>query len=133
MKYCTKMAIEDSWAIPGSMPAAALASIGKALIWQEDRYVFSAKVYYGTGPTTTGGVWDINDDAVTLFSSKPSIAAGATEGIEVVSSSLSGTNTTVVAAKSKITLDYDSGHATTPGSDAYIYVWSIPVNWRYRL
>ena len=133
MKYCTKMAVEDSWSVPGSMPAAALADIGRAIFWQEDRYVFSAKVYYGTGPTTTGGAWDINDDGTTIFSSsKPSIAAGATEGTEVVSDSLSGTNTTAVAAKSKITLDYDSGHATTPGADAYIYIWSMPVGWRYR-
>jgi len=133
MQYCTKMAIEDSWAIPGSMPAAALANIGKTIFWQEDRYVFSAKVYYGTGPTTTGGVWDINDDGSTIFTGKPSIAAGATEGTEVVSDSLSGTNTTAVAAKSKVTLDYDSGHASTPGSDAYIYIWSMPTGWRYRL
>ena len=133
MQYCLRMVIVDSWAIPGSMPAAALADIGRAIFWQEDRYVFSAKVYYGTGPTTTGGAWDINDDGTTIFSSsKPSIAAGATEGTEVVSDSLSGTNTTAVAAKSKITLDYDSGHATTPGADAYIIVWSMPVGWRYR-
>jgi len=132
MQYCTRLAVEDSWTIPGNMPSAGLANIGKAIYWQEDRYVFSAKVYYGTEPTTTGGTWDINDDASSIFSSKPSIAAGATEGIEVVSDSLSGTNTTAVAAKSKITLDYDSGHATSPGSDACIYIWSMPVGWRYR-
>lgn len=132
MKYCTQMAKEDSWAVPGSMPAAALTDIGRTIIWQDERYVFSAKVYYGTGPTTTGGVWDINDDAATLFTSKPSIAAGATEGTEVVSNSLSGTNTTAVAAKSLITLDYDSGHASTPGSDAMIFIWSMPLGWRYR-
>lgn len=132
MKYCTQMAKEDSWTIPGNMPAEALTDIGRTIIWQDERYVFSAKVYYGTAPTTTGGVWDINDDAATLFSSKPSIAAGATEGTEVVSDSLSGTNTTAVAAKSLITLDYDSGHATAPGSDAVIFIWSMPVGWRYR-
>lgn len=132
MKYCTQMAKEDCWTIPGSMPAAALANIGRTIIWQDERYVFSAKVYYGTAPTTTGGVWDINDDGSTLFSSKPSIAAGATEGTEVVSDSLSGTNTTAVASKSKITLDYDSGHASTPGSDAVVFIWTMPVGWRYR-
>lgn len=132
MKYCTQFVREDVWMIPGSMPAAALANLAKTIIWQEDRYVFSAKVYYGTGPTTTGGVWDINDDGSTIFTSKPSIAAATTEGTEVVSDSLSGTATTAVAAKSLLTLDYDSGHATTPGSDAYIYIWSMPVGWRYR-
>ena len=126
------MAKEDCWTIPGSMPAAALANVGRTVIWQDERYIFSAKVYYGTAPTTTGGVWDVNDDGSTIFTSKPSIAAGATEGTEVVSDSLSGTNTTAVAAKSKVTLDYDSGHATTPGADATIIIWSMPVGWRYR-
>lgn len=30
-----------------------------------------------------------------------------------------------------ITVDYDSGHATTPGADAYIYLFWMPVAWRY--
>jgi hypothetical protein len=132
MKYCTQMAKEDCWTIPGSLPAAALTNIGRTIIWQDERYIFSAKVYYGTAPTTTGGVWDINDDGATIFTSKPSIAAAATEGTEVVSNSLSGTDTIAVAAKSLITLDYDSGHATTPGSDAVVFIWTMPVGWRYR-
>lgn len=131
MKYCIHRAQEDRWIIPGMMPAAAQTAMGKQVIWLEDRYVFSAKVMYGTGPTTTGGVWDINDDGSTIFTSKPSISAGSTSGTEVVSDSLSGTNLNAVVAASRITLDYDSGHATTPGSDAYIFIWSMPIAWRY--
>lgn len=131
MKFCVHHAQEDRWIIPGMMPAAAQTAMGKQVIWLEDRYVFSAKVMYGTGPTTTNGVWDINDDGSTIFTSKPSIAAGSTSGTEVVSDSLSGTNTTIIAAASRITLDYDSGHATTPGSDAYVFIWSMPKAWRY--
>jgi hypothetical protein len=132
MKVCGWAAKEDLWIVPGMMPAAAQTGMGRQVIWPEDRYVFSARVLYGTGPTTTGGVWDINDDGSTIFTSKPSISAGSTSGTEVVSDSLSGTNTTAVAAASRITLDYDSGHATTPGADAYIFIWSMPVSWRYR-
>jgi hypothetical protein len=131
MKYCIHAAKEDRWIVPGMMPSAAQTNIGKQVIWLEDRYVFSAKVLYGTAPTTTGGVWDINDDGGTIFSSKPSIAAGSTSGTEVVSDSLAGTALTAVVAASRITLDYDSGHATTPGSDAQIIVWSMPVSWRH--
>jgi hypothetical protein len=131
MKRCIHPAQEDRWILPGMMPAAATTGMGRQVIWLEDKYVFSAKVMYGTGPTTTGGVWDINDDGSTIFTSKPSISAGSAAGTEVVSDSLSGTNLNAVAASSRITLDYDSGHATTPGSDAYIFIWSMPKAWRY--
>lgn len=131
MKYCFHRASEDMWIIPGMMPSAAQTNIGRKIIWLEDRYVFSAKVLYGTAPTTTGGAWDINDDGGTIFSSKPSISAGSTSGTEVVSDSLAGTNLNSVISESRITLDYDSGHATTPGSDAQVIIWSMPVAWRY--
>jgi hypothetical protein len=76
MKFCIHRAMNDVWVVPGMMPASAQASIGTQIIWPEDRYVFSAIVFYGTAPTTTGGTWDINDDGTSIFSSKPSIAAG---------------------------------------------------------
>ncbi|MFA7164622.1 MAG: hypothetical protein WC124_02080 [Desulfoplanes sp.] len=132
MTVCACAVREDIWTIPGMMPGAAQSAMGRKFVWLEDRYVFSAKVMYGTGPTTTKGVWDINDDGSTIFSTKPEIAAGSTEGTEVVCNSLLSDATTAIAAKSSITLDYDSGHATTPGADAYIFIWSIPVSWRYR-
>ena len=131
MKYCIHRAIEDVWIIPGTMPNVALANIGKILSWREDRYVFSAVVVYQTAATTTKGVWDINDDATSVFTTKPEIAATATEGTETVCNSLLTTATTAVVAKSKISLDYGSGHATTPGSDAYVFLFSMPVSWRY--
>lgn len=131
MKWCIHAAKEDNWLLPGMMPSAAQTNIGKFIEWREDRYVFSAVIAYEVSPTTTGGVWDINDDGTSIFTTKPSISAGATEGTEVVSDSLSGTALVPVAAKSRIKLDYDSGHATTPGYNARIYVWSMPVSWRY--
>ena len=131
MQYCIHRAIEDSWIIPGNMPIAAQANIGKILSWREDRYVFSAVVVYQTAATTTKGVWDINDDGTSIFTTKPEIAAAATEGTETVCDSLLATAVTAIAAKSKLSLDYDSGHATTPGADAYVYIWSMPVAWRY--
>lgn len=133
IKNCIFYPHKDSWDIPGMMPTAALADIGKAFRWPEDRYVFSAKIYYDTASTTTKGVWDVNDDTVSLFTTKPEIAAGSTAGNEQQSDSISGTSLVVVAGGSKVTLDYDSGHATTPGADATVILWSFPKAWRYSL
>ena len=133
MKYCMLPAVEDVFIIPGNMPGnTATADIGKTLYWKEDRYVLAAQVNMKTAPTTTNGVWDINDDSTTIFTSKPTATAAQAIGTAVGSDSVSGTSLTPVAANSEITLDYDSGHATTPGSNAYVYLWSIPVAWRYR-
>ena len=131
VKSCIYRPCEDVWYLPCGMPVAAQTNMGKFVAWSEERYVFSAQVLYGTAPTTTKGVWDINDDAATLFTSKIEIAAASATGTEEQSDSISGTSLTAVAAKSRITLDYDSGHATTPGSDAQMFLWSMPVAWRY--
>ena len=125
------MAKEDCWTIPGSMPSSAIANIGKSIIWQNDRYVFSAKVYYGSVASSIGS-WDINDDGSTIFSTTLMIGASATEGAEIVSDSLSGTDVIEVSAKSVITLNYVDGHATNPGADATVIIWSMPSGWRYR-
>lgn len=131
MKYCIHHALEDVWVIPGKLPTAAVTGIGKMFSWREDRYVFSALVVYQTAATSTGGTWDINDDGTSIFTTKPVIAASANEGTETVCNSLAGTATDAVVATSQVTLDYDSGHASTPGSDAYIFIWSMPKVWRY--
>lgn len=132
LKYCVQLAKEDTWTIPGNLPISALTSIGRAIIWQEDRYVFSSRAQYIVGPTGTNGVWDINDDGSSLFTTKPRVLSGSTDSVEVVSTSLAGTNVIAVAAGSRITLDYDSGSTSTPGEDATISLWSMPVGWRYR-
>lgn len=131
MKSCIYRPFEDVWTIPGMMPAATQADMGRAPRWKEERYVFSAQIFYDVGPTTTKGVWDLNNDGSTMFTTKPEMAAGATVGVEQQADSLIATATIAVAAGGKITLDYDSGHATTPGSDAEIYLWSMPTAWRY--
>ena len=132
MKYCIHRAEQEVFIVPGTLPGnTATADIAKTRHIRGDIYVFSAKIWYKTGPTTTKGVWDINDDGSTIFTTKPEVAAAATEGVEQVSNCLAGTATTAVADKSLITVDYDSGHATTPGADAYIYLFWMPTAWRY--
>ena len=131
MKHCFFKPIKYAWMFPGNLPTAALSDIGRILFPDEDIYVFSGKVVYGTAPTTTGGAWDINDDGTSLFSSNLPISAGDTDGTETQSTSIGASSLTAVAALSKLTADYVSGHATTPGKDAYIYIWAMPVSWRY--
>lgn len=133
MKYCILPAFEDVFIVPGKLPAAASTDIGKTIYWPDDRLVFSAIVRYKTACATTKGVWDINDDGTSIFATKPEIAATATAGADQISDCILDTALTVVAAGSLVTLDYDSGHATTPGSDAYVFLYSMPYSWRYRL
>lgn len=132
MKYCIHRAKEDVFIVPGTMPGnTATTDIGKTIYALCDLLVFAAQVRYKTAPTTTKGVWDINDDATSIFTTKPEIAAAATQGTEQISDCILDTALTVVAKDSAITLDYDSGHATTPGADAYVTIWWMPEAWRY--
>jgi len=132
MKYCINPVMEAVFIVPGTLPASAQTNIAKTIHPAQDIYIFSAQAKYTTAPTTTGGTWDINDDGTTIFDTKPPIAAAAKVGTETVCNSLLATATTAVAKDSEITLDYDGGHATTPGADAYVYFWYMPVSWRYR-
>lgn len=132
MKYCIHMIERDVFIIPGTMPGnTATADIGKTIYNLQDWLIISAQVRYKTGPTTTGATWDILDDGASIFTTKPPIAAGATLGTETVCDCVLTTADTVVAAGSLITLSYLSGHATTPGADAYVEIFRIPEAWRY--
>ncbi len=132
MKFCSMKVMQEINVLPGTNPLAAETDVGKTILLPYDIYVFGARLRYGTAPTTTKGVWDINDDGTTIFTTKPEIAASATMGNWQASDCLAGTALTAVVADSLITTDYDSGHATTPGADAYMRLLFMPVSWRYR-
>ena len=132
MKFCIHKAMQDINILPGTCPLAAETGIGKTILLPYDIYVFGARLRYGTAPTTTKGVWDVNDDGTSIFTTKPEIAASATMGNWQVADCLLATALTAVAADSLITTDYDSGHASTPGADAYVRLLFMPVSWRYR-
>lgn len=132
MKYCIHRAIEWVFVVPGALPGnTATTDIARTFYPECDILAFSALVRYKTAPTTTGGVWDINDDATSVFTTKPPIAASATKGTDTVCDCVLSTADTVIAADSAVTLDYDSGHATTPGADAYVTLFYMPESWRY--
>jgi hypothetical protein len=133
MKYCAHRAKEDTFIVPGNLPGnVATADISKTIFAICDLLIFGAQIRYKTAATTTKGVWDVNDDATTIFATKPEILATATLGVIQVSNCLVNTSLVVVAKDSAITLDYDSGNATTPGVDGYITIFSMPAAWRYQ-
>ena len=141
MKYCIHKALREVFIVPGTMPGStATADIAKTTFAPYDMYMFSCLVRYKTAATTTGATWDIFSDPpgaganASLFAIKPPIAAAATVGTDTVSicfSATSGTATDLILRDSILTLSYLSGHATTPGADAYVSYWYMPVSWRY--
>jgi hypothetical protein len=132
MKYCIHKSLKEVFYVPGTMPGnTATVNIGKTWIPDCDILIFDARSRYETAPTTTAGVWDINDDGATIQTTKLSQTAGQNLGVDTQCNSTLATATTVIAKDSIVTIDYDSGHATTPGADAMIEVWWIPEAWRY--
>ena len=131
MKKCVHRALCDSWSVPLNIPTEPTTNLGKIIMWDEDRYIFSGQVIYGTAATTTGGAWKANADGMTLFISNISIAPGETVGPDTRAACILDTGLTPVPARTAIRLDYISGHPSTPGSDATVFIWSMPVNWRY--
>jgi hypothetical protein len=133
MKYCIHRATQETFTVPGTLPGnTATTDISRTFYAICDLLIFGAQVRYKTAATTTKGVWDINDDATSIFATKPEIAATANTGVIQVSDCVLDTALTVVAKDSAITLDYDSGHATTPGADAYVTIFWMPETWRYQ-
>lgn len=132
MKYCMNPCLEATFIVPNSLPTAAQTNVARTIHPSNAIYIFSGLVRYLTAPTTTGGVWDINSGGTSVFSTKIPIAAAAKVGTEIVCNCLLETATTAIAKDAELTLDYDSGHATTPGADAYVSIYYMPLSWRYR-
>jgi len=132
MMYCLHKAIKNfgdgSWIIPTNLPTAATTNISKSIRVPEDWYVLSGDLRLGTAGSGTGSsILDINDDGVSKFGTKPTITSTGTEDNDNVADNPS----TIVAAGSIMTLDWDSS-TSTPGADAYAEVWGYPASWRYR-
>ena len=131
MKYCLLRPLVTEFIIPIKLPAASVVNIGKTFFPVFDIIIYSAVVRYITAATTTKGVWDINVNGTSVFATKPEIAATANKGTVTICDCVVGNTVTVVSSDSAVTTDYDSGHATTPGSDAYVEIHYVPASWWY--
>lgn len=127
MKYAMQMAQMETFIIPGNL--SAVTDLAKTFFLPMGVYILSADLYLKTAGTGSGNnVIDINVSGSTKFTTKPTIAASGTSDIDNVADNPS----TEVAAAAPITIDCDSVTATTPGQEAYIYLFYYPASWRYR-
>lgn len=126
-KYCIQMAETIDWSIPGSL--AVLTSPGQNRYNRDDLYPLSVDSYVGTAGTTNATTFNIKDDGTTIMASSTtiSIASTATTGLDYACNA----STTAIAKDSVITCDI-SGVSTTAPVDAYVKLYVIPVQWRYR-
>lgn len=126
MKYCLFTCPMVEFLIPGTQMVAT--GLGKIWFAPSGLYPLSCDGRVATAGVTGNGSYDINDDGSTIFDSTAcSIASAATADLNNAAYS----PITVVAAGSAITVDCTAVH-TTPAVDAYIYLFYMPVSWRYR-
>lgn len=125
MKYAIPKVLTETFIIPGTLAAAT--DIAKTWYTPCGAYFLSADAYVKTAGTTNSTVFDINDDGSTKWTTKPTITSTTTSDIDNVADNPS----TEVAAGSLITVDIDSVSTTAP-VEAYVIVYWIPSDWRYR-
>jgi hypothetical protein len=132
MKACSMKAYTETFIVPGTMPTAAISDIAKTVYTAGPSYIFSAIVRYKTPCATTAGAWTIKDDGVNIFTGNIPMGVGLYRGVDTVCTNMSGTALTITDKESVMTLDYVSGHATTPGADAYVSYFWMPISWTWN-
>lgn len=129
MKYCLHMAQREQFIIAGTFPSSATTDLSRTLYLPEDHYILSADLYVKTAGSGTGStVVDINVSGTTKFTTKPTLTTTGTSDLDNVAD----TPSTLCAKDAPITVDVDSVTATTAPTDGYVYIYMMPVSWRYR-
>lgn len=133
LKYCIHRARREVFEIPGFQPGnTATSDISHTWIPEADVLVISADAVVGAAATGSSTIWDINDDGSSVFSTKPTIASGGTSDLDNICDCLVGNTVSVIAAGSKVTVDYDSGNASNPAKDAKITLFYLYAAWGYE-
>jgi len=126
MKYCIMLCPFEQILIPGSQSVAD--GVGKTWWYSGAFYPISCDGRVGTAGTTNATTFDLNDDGTSVFGGTAcSIASGETSTLNTAASD----PTTPVAAGSAVTADC-TAVSTTPPIDAYLYLYYMPLAWRYR-
>ncbi len=124
MKYASRQAMKFEFIVPGTLGTGTDVA---RTHWPEcDIYKLAVDARVKTAGTTNSTDFDVNDDGVTIITTKPSIASGATSDLNNVCDSPS----TPIAAGSALTLDIDAV-STTPPDEAYVTLYYYPAYWRY--
>jgi len=126
MKYCLMLCPFEQILIPGSQSVAN--GVGKTWWYPGAFYPISCDGRVTTAGVTNATTWDINDDGTTLFGGT-ACSIATTEVVTV--NTPAGAPATPVAAGSAITADC-TAVSTTPPIDAYLYLYYMPLAWRYR-
>jgi len=125
MKYCIVKAQKETFIIAGTLAAAT--DITKTWYPPSGVYLLSVDAFVKTAGTTNATIFDLNVSGTTKFTAKPQIASAATSGLNFVAD----TPSTEVAAAAPVTVDVDSVSTTAP-IEAYIDLFYVPSDWRYR-
>jgi len=126
MKYCILQCPMVEFLIPGTQVVAN--GVGKIWFAPVGFYPISCDGRVATAGTTGSGTYDINDDGSTIFNGTAcSLASTETSDLD----NAAYTPTTAVAKGSSVTINCTAVH-TTPAVDAYVYLFYMPISWRYR-
>lgn len=87
--------------------------------------VLGADAYHMTAGTTNATTYDVNKNGTTMFTTKVSIASGATVGV-----GFTANDSTVTALSDYISVDCDSVSTTAP-IDLYLELFLFPLNNQY--
>lgn len=87
--------------------------------------VFGADAYHTTAGTTNSTDYDINKNGTTIFTTKVSIASGATTG-----TGFSANSGTTTATSDYFSVDCDAVSTTAP-VDLYLELFAVPLNDQY--
>jgi hypothetical protein len=126
MQYCLMLCPFEQILIPGSQSVAD--GVGKTWWAAQAFYPISCDGHVTTAGVTNATTWDINDDGTTIFGG--TCCSIATTAV-VTLNTPAGAPATPVAAGSAVTADC-TAISTTPPIDAYLYLYYMPLAWRYR-
>ena len=126
MQYCLMLCPFEQILIPGSQSVAN--GVGKTWWAAQAFYPISCDGHVTTAGVTNATTWDINDDGTTIFGG--TCCSIATTAV-VTLNTPAGAPATPVAAGSAVTADC-TAISTTPPIDAYLYLYYMPLAWRYR-
>jgi len=126
MQSCLMLCPYEQILIPGSQSVAN--GVGKTWWYSGAFYPISCDGRVGTAGVTNATTWDINDDGTTIFGGT-ACSIATTEVVTL--NTPAAAPATPVADGSAITADC-TAVSTTPPIDAYLYLYYMPLAWRYR-
>lgn len=125
LKYAMIEAVPVSFAYAGTLGAIATDIMG-AFYATEPMRVIGADLSVGTAGTTNNTTVDINNNGVTMFAAKPTLATT----VAASPTPFTADSGTSLALNDKITVDLDAVQ-TTAAVDAYVKLYVFPTRYQF--